>query len=173
MSTFGVSGKPSYRSTNALGFLLSAGPLAAITIYLAPVADLEGCALCSLIRLTLVCMAGLYLVGFLLNFRLLQRLFGLIHLLLLGTGIVTLVRHLIAVAETAPPACTQNATTLFTGNPGPDTLIAVLNNAALCDGLNWNIGGLGFAHFALLVFILLLIVVWKILTKKPPRNLFF
>lgn len=54
MSTFGVSGKPSYRSANALGFLLSAGSLAATAIYLAPIADLENCTLCSVIRLMLV-----------------------------------------------------------------------------------------------------------------------
>ncbi|MCV6610293.1 MAG: disulfide bond formation protein B [Amphritea sp.] len=173
MSTFGVSGKTSYRSNNALGFLLSAAPLAAITVYLAPVADLESCALCSMIRLMLVIMAGLYLVGFVLNFRVLQRLFALLHLGLLGTGIVTIVRHLLAPTDSIPGSCSDNASALLSNQLNPETALTVLNNAALCPGLEWNISGLGFAHFALIVFILLLIVVWKILTKKQPRNLFF
>lgn len=172
MSTFGVSGKPSYRSANALGFLLSAGSLAATAIYLAPIADLENCTLCSVIRLMLVVMAGLYLLGFILNIRLLQRLFGLIHLALLSTGIVTLVRHLIT-AETPAASCSGTTTSLFTNAPTPENLLTLLNDAALCPGLAWTIGGVGVAHLALLLYIVLLGIVWKILTKKQPRQLFF
>lgn len=172
MSTFGVSDRPSYRSNNALGFLLCAAALAGITVYIEPTMDLQSCALCTVVRLSLVVMAGFFLLGFLVNrIIFLQRLFSLLNMALITGILVTIVRNLFATAA-FNESCSMTATELMNSRNGFDTVLISLNNAVYCPELQWHFYDLGFAHLALILFVILLVVVWKILVKKPQRKLF-
>ncbi len=175
MSTFGVTGRPSYRTNNALGFLICAGTLAFANLYIEPIVSLETCALCTLIRLILLAMAGLFLLGYLLNAStLLQRLFSALNIGLIATGIITILLNLSTpAAPELAASCKQEAMSLINSMPLQDALFTALGNASRCPDLAWNLSGVSFAHLALAVFIVLFIVVWKLLTKKTRRNLFF
>ena len=173
MSISGESDIPSYRSNNALGFLFCAAALAAATLYIEPAIELQYCALCTIVRITLVLMAGLFLLGFIVNRLLfLQRFFALLNIALITGMLVTLVRHLFATAKSSD-SCTMTATELLNTQSEFDTLLISLNNAVHCPKLQWHFHDLSFAHLASILFLILLVVVWKILVKKPQRKLLF
>lgn len=173
MSTFGVSGKPSYRSNNAFGFLICALSLTATEFYIEPYITEQNCALCTIIRLILVVMAGLFLISFLLNRSMIfQRLAAAIHLLLITSGIITSVRSLFADPGDLSPACNLSSASLFEQG-SINALWTTLDNAANCPYPAWQIYQLNVAHLSLILMLIMLVVVWKILIKKQQRNLFF
>lgn len=173
MSTFGVSGKPSYRSNNALGFLICVLSLTATELYIEPYITEANCALCTIIRLILVIMTGLFLVSFLLNRSMIfQRLAAVLHLLLITSGIITAVRSLFADQDDLSSACNLNSTTLHE-QASFSALWTTLDNAANCPYPAWQIYQLNVAHLSLILMLVLLVAVWKILIKKQQRNLFF
>ncbi|MEH6579406.1 MAG: disulfide bond formation protein B [Amphritea sp.] len=174
MSTFGITGRPSYRTNNALGFFICAAILAFANLYIEPVISLDNCALCTLVRLILLVMAGLFMLGFLFNSStLLQRLFSVLNFSLIITGIATVILNLTnATKNDLQASCKQDPVALFDSLPFQDALVTTLGNASNCPDLQWNFSGLSFAHISLATFMVLFIVVWKLVTKKQRRNLF-
>lgn len=173
MSTFGVSGKPSYRSNNAFGFLICVLSLTATELYIEPYITEQNCALCTIIRLILVVMAGLFLISFLLNRSMIfQRAAAVIHLLLITSGIITSVSSLFAEQGDLSPACNLSSATLIEQGSF-NALWTTLNNAANCPYPTWHIYQLNVAHLSLILMLIMLVLVWKILIKKQQRNLFF
>lgn len=175
MSTLDVSGRPSYRSNNAFGFIICALLLAAISLYIGPQTSLADCALCTVVRAILLAMTGVFLLGFLLNFsRLIQQFLSVINIVLLLTGIVTIIRHtLTPITEVPAPSCNQAVLAQLERSRPEEVLLGALNNAVICPGPEWNLYGISFVQLSLAAFIILLVVVWKLMTKKLKRNLSF
>lgn len=175
MSTLDVSGRPSYRSNNALGFFICAVLLAAISLYIEPQTSLANCALCTLVRAILLAMSGVFLLGFVLNFsRLIQLFLSVINMILLFTGIVTIIRNtLTPITETPAPSCNQVVLEQLENVPPQEVLFGALNNAVSCPGSSWNLYGVSFTQLSLAAFIILLVVVWKLMSKKQKRKLSF
>ena len=172
MATIGVLSTPSYRSDNAFGFLICAVALVTAELYLEPLADLQNCLLCAVIRLLLVAMAGLFLAGFIINrFIFLQRLIALTNMVLVCTGLVTLIRHLFSTG-TSSTSCNMTSSDLL-DIQSPDQIIVALNSAVSCPKLGWNIYDFGVAHMSLILFAILFVVIWQILTKKQQKKTFF
>lgn len=175
MSTLDVSGRPSYRSNNAFGFIICALLLAAVSLYIEPHTTLADCALCTVVRALLLTMSGAFLLGFLLNFsRLIQLFLSVINMVLLLTGIVTIIRHtLTPITEVPAPSCNQAVLAQLDTSPPQEVLLSALNNAITCPGPQWNLYGVSFAQLSLASFVILFLVVWKLMTKKQKRNLSF
>ena len=170
MSTFGTSGKPSYRSNNALGLLICVLSLTATELYIEPYITEQNCALCTIIRLILVIMAGLFLISFLLNRSMFfQRSAAVLHLLLITSGIITSVRSLFVNPDDLTSACNLN----LLEQSNFSALWITLDNAANCPYPTWQIYQLNVPHISLILMLIMLILVWKILIKKQQRNLFF
>jgi disulfide bond formation protein DsbB len=173
VSTFEVSGKPSYRSNNLLGFLICVASLAVTEIYIEPLIDQSNCALCSVIRIILLLMAGFFLLGFLINRSVyFQRLLATLHLLLIAGGLVTIVRSLFADTSDISESC-QQSTSVLLEKGSLNALLTTLDNAGICPVPDWQFYQLNVAHLSLIILLILLVVVWKIMIKKPQRNLFF
>ncbi|WP_432470503.1 disulfide bond formation protein B [Amphritea sp. HPY] len=175
MSTLDVSGRPSYRLNNAFGFIICALLLATVSLYIEPHTTLANCALCTVVRALLLAMSGAFLLGFLLNFsRLIQLLLSVINMVLLLTGIVTIIRYtLTPITEVPAPSCNQAVLAQLDASPPQDVLLSALNNAIICPGPQWNLYGVSFAQLSLAAFVILFLVVWKLMTKKQKRDLSF
>lgn len=171
MSTFDVSGKPSYRSNNALGFFLCVTSLTAAEIYIDPLIAQSDCALCTVIRLILLLMSGLFLLSFLINRVYWQRFVAVFHLLLIGSAMVTTLRSLFVTDDNLPDSCSLGSLPHEQGSF--DALLTTLHNASVCPYPDWHIYQLSVAHLSLILMLILLIIVWKIVIKKPQKNLFF
>ncbi len=173
VSTFGVTGRPSYRSNNLLGFVICAGILGAINIYISPLLNLAECALCTVTRLTFVAMAGLFFLGFIFNSSVwLQRLFSIISLLLIALTATASIRNLAQESRTATEQCIQPVVDVLKIN-NLDSIIAAYQNASVCPVQEWQLGVLSYAHLSLIALAGLTVVVWKIMTKKVRRDTFF
>ncbi|WP_299204235.1 disulfide bond formation protein B [uncultured Amphritea sp.] len=173
MSTFGVSGKPSYRSNNILGFLICVTSLTVTEIYIEPLIAQSNCALCSVVRIILLLMTGLFLLGFLLNRSVyLQRFLATLHLLLITGGLVTVVRSLFADTSNMADSC-ELSTSVLLEKGTANALLITLDNAGSCPFPDWQFYQLNVVHLSLIILLILLVVVWKIMIKKPQRNLFF
>lgn len=173
MSTFGVSGKPSYRSNNILGFLICVASLVVTEVYIEPLIAQSNCALCSVVRIILLLMAGLFLLGFLLNRSVyVQRFLATLHLLLIIGGLVTAVRSLFTDTSNLMESCALSTSVLLEKG-SVNALLTTLNNAGSCPFPDWQFYQLNVAHLSLIIMLILLVVVWRIMIKKPQRNLFF
>nr|WP_243431932.1 disulfide bond formation protein B [Aliamphritea spongicola] len=173
VSTFGVTGRPSYRSNNLLGFVICACLLAAINIYISPLINLAECALCTVTRLTLVAMAGLFFLGFIFNsMAWLQRLFSIFNLLLITLAATASIRNLAQESRTAAEQCTQPVVDVLKIN-NLEGILAAYQNASVCQVQEWQLGVLSYAHLSLIALAGLTVVVWKLMTKKAPRDTFF
>ena len=173
MSTVGVSGKPSYRSNNTLGFFICVISLAVAEVYIEPLIAQSNCALCSVVRIILLLMAGLFLIGFLVNRSFyFQRLLATLHLLLITAGLVTIVRSLFADSSTVADSC-QLSTSALLEKGSLNALLTTFNNAGICPVPDWQLYQLSVAHLSLIILLVLLLIVWKIMIKKAQRNLFF
>ena len=173
MSTFEVSGKPSYRSNNILGFLICVASLAVAEVYIEPLIAQSNCALCTVVRIIMLLMAGLFMFGFILNRSVYaQRFLASLHLLLIIVGLVTIVRSLFVDTSNLSSSC-QLSTSLLLEKGTLNALLTTLENAGSCPFPDWQFYQLNVAHLALIMMLILLIIVWKIMIKKPQRNLFF
>jgi len=175
LSNLDLSGKVSYRSNNTVGFLICALLLAAASLYIDPLSPLSDCALCTLVRTLLVAMAGIFVLGFLLNgSKLIQRFLSAINIVLCLTGIVTVVRHLISVkTDDLPESCSMSLMQMIDQLTPQQAIFNTLNNAVYCPGSDWKLFNIGFAELSIAAFIILLAVVWKLMTKKTKRKLTF
>ncbi|MDO6564353.1 disulfide bond formation protein B [Amphritea sp. 1_MG-2023] len=173
MSTLGVSAKPSYRSNNALGFCICVGSLAITESYIEPLIANSDCALCSVIRIIILLMTGLFMMSFLVNRHVyFQRFVAFIHLILISVGCVTVIRSLFVDSHQLPSSC-QLSTSLLLEQGSFKALLTTLDNAGSCPYPDWHIYQLSVAHLSFILMLILLIIVWKIIIKKPQRNLFF
>ncbi|WP_417227765.1 disulfide bond formation protein B [Amphritea sp.] len=173
MSTFGISAKPSYRSNNALGFFICVASLTITETYIEPLIAQSNCALCSVIRIILLLMSGLFLLSFLINRSVyFQRFVATIHLLLISGGIITIIRSLFVDADNLASSC-ELSTSLLLEQGSFSALLTTAHNAGICPYPDWHIYQLSVAHLSLILMLVLLVLVWKIVIKKPQRNLFF
>ncbi|MBU2967345.1 disulfide bond formation protein B [Amphritea sp. 2_MG-2023] len=173
MSNFGVSGKPSYRSNNALGFFICVASLAVAQAYIDPLIAQSDCALCSVIRIILLLMSGLFLISFLINRSVyFQRFVAVIHLLLITGGVITTLRSLFVDPDNLSSSCELSTSSLLEQGSF-NSFLTTLNNAATCPYPDWQVYQLSVAHLSLILMLVLLVIVWKIVIKKPQRNLFF
>ncbi len=170
VSTFGVTGRPSNRPNNLLGFVVCAGILAAINIYISPQINLAECALCTVTRLTFVAMAGLFFLGFIFNsISWLQRLFSAFNLLLITLAVIAIMRNLAQESRTAADQCSQPVIDVLQINNLND-IISAYQNASVCPVQEWQLGVLSYAHLSLIALAGLTVVVWKLMTKKSRRR---
>ncbi|WP_261842075.1 disulfide bond formation protein B [Aliamphritea ceti] len=173
VSIFGVTGRPSYRSNNLLGFVVCAGILAAINIYINPQINLTECALCTVTRLTFVAMAGLFFLGFIFNsIGWLQRLFSVFNLLLIALAAIASMRNLAQESRTAAEQCSQPIINVLNIN-NLDSVVSAYQKASVCPVQDWQLGVLSYAHLSLIALAGLTVVVWKLMTKKARRDAFF
>ncbi len=159
----------SYRLSNFIGLGICTGALSFALLYLQRQLGLEPCPLCTLTKFIFLCLALVFALGWILNPRpWLQRLLSGLNLLLLIAGLATSLKHT-WINATATPDCTPDAP--------PDTL-SVLHSItqALGDscasGTGWSLLGLQLPQLSLLLFVVLLVLVWKQLRKKSRRSYF-
>ncbi len=174
MSAFVDNTLLTYRRLNALGFLTCVGAIGFAVVYLQGELGQTPCPLCSGIRIIILAIAAIFLLALLHNPGVVgQRIYGSCNLLLVLLGSAANIRQLWLGAQ---PALGDNCSTglaLLEKLPGIQDGLSLLGPQGECLDLQWQFMGLNIPEQNLAVFAVLVLLVGRILRKKPrSRNLF-
>jgi disulfide bond formation protein DsbB len=164
----------SYRRLNLIGFILSGSALAYAALELEQVLGGIHCTLCTLVRLSLLCMSGIFLFAFLHNPWISgQRIYAFLNGLLALVGLSSAARYVWLDAN--PNLLAQGCTT---GLPEvthllPEPLAELLNGPYECLASTEIFSGITLPHITLALFIILFVITWKLLFRRPTPRLFF
>jgi len=164
-----------YRRINALGFLACSSALAFAILYLEGELGLDPCPLCTLVRIIVLTMAAIFLIAFLHNPKQGgQRFYGGLNFLLVGGGLATTARHiwLQNLPADEVPACGPGLEYMMEMMPVFDVLHQILSGSGECADIQWTYLGLTLPEQSMAFFVVMLVLVWKQLSKKNPRSYF-
>lgn len=160
---------PSRRAGYFLGFAICAA-LMSYALYLQYVLDLEPCPLCMFQRVALVAMGIVFLIAALHGpARTGAWLYGVLQLVLGGTGVALALRHLWIQHLPADqvPACGMGIGYMFETLPFFDVIERTLKGSGECARVDLVLG-LSIPAWTLGLFTLL--IIWSLLLAAESRN---
>ncbi|SIT00543.1 disulfide bond formation protein B [Neptunomonas antarctica] len=164
----------SYRRLNLAGLLLTGSALAYASIVLEEQLNAVNCSLCTIVRLCLLCMSALFFLAFIHNPSTFgQRVYGLLNWLLSIAGIITTGRYIWLESQPADASllCNTGLEAWTEKLPFlPDVLLANQNE---CLSITWQFMGLSLSQVTAGLFILLFLITWRLLIRRPIPKLFF
>lgn len=164
----------SYRRLNLAGFFITGASLAYASTALEQQLSSINCALCSIVRLCLLCMSILFLLAFLHNpWTFGQRLYGVINWLLATLGLATAGRYVWLDSQQIQTSCSTGLDALGSSLPFLTDIQTLLANNNECLKNTWQHLGLTLPQITMGVFILLFLITWRLLTRRPEPKLFF
>lgn len=163
----------SYRLINFIGLAACGGTLAFAVLYLQGELGIEPCPLCTVTRVILLVMAVLFLIGWVINPRpWLQRLLAGCNLLLVFGGLAASLRQIWLRTTADLPTCDQLDGTALNGGPGMPSLAEAFRGVGECADNGWTLAGIDWPYLMLVLFVLLLVLVWRQLRKRARRSYF-
>ncbi|WP_293268893.1 disulfide bond formation protein B [Neptunomonas sp.] len=165
----------SYRRLNLAGFCISGAALAYASVSLEQQLSAINCSLCSIVRLCLLCMTGIFFLAFLHNpWKFGQRFYGLINWLIAIIGLATGGRYvwLDSQAETTS-LCSTGLETWTSTVPFLSDIHHLLIENNECLDNSWQQLGLSLPQITTAVFALLFLITWRVLTRSPRAKLLF
>ena len=166
----------SYRRLNLAGLLLAGSALAYASIALEEQLSTINCSLCSIVRLCLLCMSVLFLIAFTHNpWTAGQRFYALLNWLLCIAGLSAAGRYiwLESFQTESPISCNSGIEGLTSSLPFLSDIHILLAVQQDCLDNSWHLLGLTLPQVSLGVFILLFLITWRLLTRRPEPKLFF
>ncbi|WP_329610938.1 disulfide bond formation protein B [Neptunomonas japonica] len=168
----------SYRRLNLVGFFITGASLAYASTVLEQHLSAINCSLCSIVRLSLLCMSIVFLLAFVHNpWTFGQRLYGLINWLFAILGLSAAGRYVWLELQHAETICSagfnRDFETLSSTLPFLSDLQTLLANNNECLDNTWQYLGLSLPQITMGVFILLFLITWRLLTRRPEPKLFF
>ncbi len=164
----------SYRRLNLIGFMLSGSALSYAYVELEQALGGIHCTLCTLMRLALLCMSVVFLLAFFHNPWISgQRFYAVFNSLFSLLGLTAAGRY---VWLEANPAQLETGCTLGLGDLVsylPQTLQGLLTGPSDCLKQTQTASGISLSYFALALFIILFVVSWRLLIRRPTPRLFF
>ena len=149
---------PNSRLVNGLGLLVCVSSLLFAIFYLERTLYLDPCPLCIIDRVILICMGVVFLIAMLHNpSRLGQRIYGILNLLVTGTGIAVAGRHvwLQHLPADKVPECGAGLYYMLENFPLHKTLQKVLQGSGECAEIQWTLLGLSIPEQTLILFVVL------------------
>ena len=128
-----------------------------IALYLEYVQHLEPCPLCMLTRVVVLCLMGLFVVGFIHNPKRKGIVgYALISTLLSLTGAAISIRHLWlqSLPPELAPSCGPGIRYLLQTLPFGEALMHVLQGSGECAAIQWRFLGLTIPGWSLVLFVL-------------------
>ena len=168
----------SYRRLNLAGFFIAGASLAYASTALEQQLSSINCSLCSIVRLSLLCMSILFFLAFAHNpWTFGQRLYGLINWLFAILGLTAAARYVWLGLQQTETLCSAGFSsgfeTLSSTLPFLSDLQTLLANNNECLDNTWQLFGLTLPQITMGVFILLFLITWRLLTRRPTPKLFF
>ncbi len=166
----------SYRRLNLAGFFLTGSALSYASIALEQQLSSINCSLCSIVRLCLLCMSVVFFIAFVHNpWTFGQRFYALLNWLLSLAGLAAAARHtwLESFQHASPTACNAGIETLTASLPFLSDVHILLAEQHDCLDNSWHLLGFTLSQVTLGVFILLFLITWRLLTRRPEPKLLF
>jgi disulfide bond formation protein DsbB len=149
---------PNSRLVNGVGFLICVASLLFAIFYLERTLFLDPCPLCIIDRVILTCMAVVFLIAMLHNpSRLGQRIYGIVNLMVVVTGIAVAGRHvwLQHLPADEVPECGAGLSYMLENFPLHKTLQKVLQGSGECAEIQWEFLSLSIPEQTLILFVML------------------
>jgi len=149
---------PSSRLLNGLGLLVCVASLLFAIFYLERTLFLDPCPLCRIDRVILTCMGVVFLIVMLHNpLRLGQRIYGIVNLMVVVTGIAVAGRHvwLQHLPAHEVPECGAGLSYMLENFPLHKTLQKVLQGSGECAEIQWAFLSLSIPEQTLILFVVL------------------
>lgn len=164
----------SYRLLNLISFAVGAGTLAYSASVLEPLLGGLDCALCQVIRASLLTITLIALIAFIHNpWRSGQRFYALLSSLAGTLGLMASSRYLWLVnADPNRTECSSGLKEWLISIPLSPEIETYLEQNTACVP-PWEYLGFTLAHYSAAIFIILLLISWKILIRRPKDRLFF
>lgn len=149
---------PGSRPLNGLGLLVCVASLLFAIFYLERTLYLDPCPLCIIDRVILTCMGVVFLIAMLHNpSRLGQRIYGIVNLMVVVTGIAVAGRHvwLQHLPADEVPECGAGLSYMLENFPLHKTLQKVLQGSGECAEIQWEFLSLSIPEQTLILFVVL------------------
>ncbi|QEQ96149.1 disulfide bond formation protein B [Neptunomonas concharum] len=165
----------SYRRLNLLGLFIAGVSLGYATIVLDQQLSAIDCTLCQIVRLCLLSISGIFLIAFILNPWIFgQRLLAFLSLIIAGIGLATAGRYVWLTAQKAPPLlCDTGLQEWLLNSPYLQDIEQFIVGKHDCLPDSMALVGIPVERIALLVFILLFFITWRLLIRRPITRAFF
>lgn len=164
----------SYRLLNLINFAMGAGALAYSASALDPLLGGLNCLLCQTVRASLLAITLIALFAFLHNPWVAgQRIYAFFSILAGTLGLAASSRSLwLANADPTTNICSSGLKEWLISIPlSPEVETYLEQNTACAPP--WEYLGFTLAHYSAAIFIILLLISWKILIRRPKNRLFF
>lgn len=162
----------SYRRLNFFGLLISAGAVSYAALQLDSVLGSQQCAFCTPIRALLLVMAVLFALAWIHNpQRLGQRVYAFFNTLLALVGIAATGQ--MVWLELRPNGGDCGLLSALPQATLSAPLDSEVSSASQCGGITWDLFGISLPQIGLTLFIILLIVLWKVIRQRPRERLFY
>jgi len=166
----------SYRLLNLIGFFISGAALAYASIALEQQLSTLNCGLCTLVRLCLLSMSIIFLVAFIFNPWIFgQRLLGLFNWLIASAGLAIAGRYLWleSTQATLSDQCNTGLEPWLNLVPGFLDIKTFLSSHTQCLDNSWQVLGLSLPQVTLGLFVIMFLITWRILSRRPNPRLFY
>lgn len=164
----------SYRRLNLLGLFIAGSSLVYASLELESFLGSTNCMLCTGVRLALLCMTALFLLAFLHNpWKSGQRFYAFLNTVLASLGLAAAGRYVWLESV--------NASTCNTGledHPFATNLLepakAIIGSGVEClPQSNTFLSGITIPQLTFGIMVILFVICWRLLTRRPKERNFF